>query len=50
MAMTKRKTKLEDGRYLIYFEFDKKVEPSDASGQKASRSTDSIDKRKGGGK
>ena len=45
--MTKRKTKLEDGRYLIYFEFDKKAAHADASGQKASRS---IDKRKRGGK
>jgi hypothetical protein len=24
MAMTKRKVKLEDGRYLIYFEFGEK--------------------------
>jgi|GEM_PF-2855003 len=34
MGMKKRKIKLEDGRYLIYFEFDKSAQ-ADASGQQA---------------
>jgi hypothetical protein len=33
MAMTKRKAKLEDGRYIVYFEFDKMAAPADASGR-----------------
>ena len=35
MAMTKRKIKLEDGRYLIYYEFGS--EPTTRSGRSLSR-------------
>jgi hypothetical protein len=48
MAMTKRKIRLEDGRYLIYFEFESgRCGARGASVQKAARSSG---KRRAGGK
>jgi hypothetical protein len=48
MAMAKRKIRLEDGRYLIYFEFDReRAGRADASAKKAVRS---ISERRVGGK